>query len=118
MKNTKSGNGPGRCVIKFSLMEEESEGYPIDISPRNYVNEVLRKIMPENSSTEKLDLMLKAHVMMCRKNNTVPSLRKRKNVCEDVGRIDDSLDAKRSKKGHAVKNHLPDVTTKHPSKLN
>jgi len=70
-------------IIHFSLMEE-TEGFAMDISPCINANEMLRKLLSA-ADAKKLDLVLKARVMMYRptvvqSEKVVLATTKRKNV--------------------------------------
>ena len=113
------------CIILFSLMEE-TEGYPIDISPSIYAHDMLRNLLlsqqQSSSSTngKKLDLLLKAHIIMCPSSQTTKkdsSARKRKILCENVERVGDVKgSAKRSKTAKETTLPPDDDAAKHPSK--
>jgi hypothetical protein len=65
-KRESGSNKSSVCFVQFTLMEE-AEGYPVEISPSVCACGILRMLLSSSQSSlkQKVDLTLKAHVVMC-----------------------------------------------------
>lgn len=104
IKSSKSGESESACdVINFSLLIEQAEGYYVELSP--YINAY--KILNDfRVSSKKVDLIMKAHVMLCPSQQTATneiSIPKKKREIGDEVEPDDRQETKRHKAGHTGK---------------